>query len=79
MTFAAWNRLVDLYERQILSLLSHGVPIGILLTQAQAEMDTLTAQLAISDPDHNKKLGAVVQTMTQSLYGGLRSKQFARS
>ena len=29
MTFAAWNRLVDLYERQILSLLSHGVPIAV--------------------------------------------------
>jgi putative ABC transport system permease protein len=46
---------------------------GVLLTQAQAEVDTLAAQLAISDPDRNKKLGAVVQTMTQSLYGGLRS------
>ena len=46
---------------------------GVQLTQAQAEVDTLAAQLAISDPDRNKKLGAVVQTMTQSLYGGLRS------
>ena len=24
-----WNRLVDLFERQMRSLLSHGVPIGI--------------------------------------------------
>jgi putative ABC transport system permease protein len=36
-------------------------------------MDTLAAQLAASDPDRNKKLGAVVQPMTESLYGGLRS------
>jgi putative ABC transport system permease protein len=46
---------------------------GVTLKQAQAEMDTLAAQLATSDPDRNKKLGAVVQTMTESLYGGLRS------
>jgi putative ABC transport system permease protein len=46
---------------------------GVSVKQAQAEMDTLAAQLAIADPDRNKKLGAVVQTMTESLYGGLRS------
>ena len=32
-------------------------------------MDTLASQQAASDPDRNKKLGAVVQTMTESLYG----------
>ena len=41
--------------------------------QAQAEMDALAAQLAASDPTRNKNLGAVVQTMTDSLYGQLRS------
>jgi putative ABC transport system permease protein len=46
---------------------------GLTLKQAQAEIDTLAAQLAISDPARNQKLGAVVQTMTESLYGGLRS------
>ena len=57
------------YNMGVVARLKPGVP----LKQAQAEMDTLAAQLAISDPDRNKKLGAVVQTMTESLYGGLRS------
>jgi hypothetical protein len=29
VTFADWNRLVDLFERQMRSLVSHGVPVGI--------------------------------------------------
>jgi predicted permease len=57
------------YNMGVVARLKPGVP----LKQAQAEMDTLAAQLAISDPDRNKKLGVVVQTMTESLYGGLRS------
>ncbi|HLK48707.1 MAG TPA: ABC transporter permease [Bryobacteraceae bacterium] len=58
-----------LYNMGVVARLRPGVP----LAQAQAEMDTLAAQLAISDPERNKKQGAVVQTMTQSLYGQLRS------
>ena len=46
---------------------------GVSVKQAQAEMDTWAAQLAISDPTRNKNQGAVVQTMTESLYGQLRS------
>ncbi len=57
------------YNLGVVARLKPGVP----LKQAQAEIDTLAAQLAVSDPDRNKKLGAVVQTMTESLYGGLRS------
>jgi len=57
------------YNMGVVARLKPGVPIK----QAQAEMDTLASQLATSDPDRNKKLGAVVQTMTESLYGGLRS------
>jgi ABC-type antimicrobial peptide transport system permease subunit len=43
------------------------------MKQAQSEMDALAAQQLASDPGRNKNLGAVVQTMTESLYGGLRS------
>ena len=57
------------YNMGVVARLKPGVP----LKQAQAEMDALASQLAASDPDRNKKLGAVVQTMTESLYGGLRS------
>jgi len=57
------------YNMGVVARLKPGVP----LKQAQAEMDTLASQQAASDPDRNKKLGAVVQTMTESLYGGLRS------
>ena len=57
------------YNMEVVARLKPGIP----LKQAQAELDTLAAQLAISDPDRNKKLGVVVQTMTESLYGELRS------
>jgi predicted permease len=46
---------------------------GVALKQAQAEMDALAAQQAASDPGRNKNLGAKVQTMTDALYGDLRS------
>jgi len=46
---------------------------GVTQAQAQSEMDALAAQQAASDPGRNQKLGAVVQTMTESLYGGLKS------
>ncbi len=46
---------------------------GVDVKQAQAEMDALAAQLATSDPTRNKNVGAVVQTITESLYGQLRS------
>jgi len=45
---------------------------GVSLSQAQAEMDTLASQLRTSD-ERNKNIGAVVQTMPEALYGGLRS------
>jgi putative ABC transport system permease protein len=43
------------------------------IRQAKAEMDGLAAQLAASDPTRNKNLGAVVETMAESLYGNLKS------
>ncbi len=46
---------------------------GVTLKQAQSEMDALAAQQLAADPGRNKNVGAVVQTMTESLYGGLRS------
>src|SRR5580658_3092028 len=46
---------------------------GVALKQAQAEMTALAAQQAAADPGRNKNWGAVVQTMTESLYGQLRS------
>jgi len=46
---------------------------GVSLKQAQAEMKALAAQQAASDPGRNKNWGAVVQPMTESLYGQLRS------
>jgi putative ABC transport system permease protein len=45
---------------------------GVTIKEAQAEMDTLSAQLRASD-ERNKNIGAVVQSMSESLYGGLRS------
>jgi putative ABC transport system permease protein len=46
---------------------------GVALKQAQAEMTALAGQQAAADPGRNKNWGAVVQTMTESLYGQLRS------
>jgi putative ABC transport system permease protein len=46
---------------------------GASIRQAQAEMDALAAQLAAANPERNKNRGAVVQSMSDSLYGGLRS------
>ncbi|MBZ5577887.1 MAG: ABC transporter permease [Acidobacteriia bacterium] len=57
------------YNMGVVGRLKPGVP----LEQAQAEADTLAAQLRTADPDRYKKLGAVVQTLTEALYGGLRS------
>jgi putative ABC transport system permease protein len=46
---------------------------GVTLKRAQSEMDALAAQQAAIDQGPNRKYGAVVQTITESLYGGLRS------
>jgi len=46
---------------------------GVSLKQAQAEMDGLAAQQAAVDQGPNRKFGAVVQTIAESLYGQLRS------
>jgi predicted permease len=67
-----WTR-TEMQSTQYTSAVAARLKPGIALKQAQAEMDALASQLAAADPGHNKNLGAVVQTMTESLYGGLRS------
>jgi putative ABC transport system permease protein len=66
-----WTR-TEMQSTQYTSGVAARLKPGVDLRQAQAEMDGLTAQLAAADP-RNKNTGAVVQTMTESLYGGLRS------
>jgi len=46
---------------------------GISMRQAQAEMDGIAAQLALSDPDRNKGNGAQLQKLQEAAYGGLRN------
>ena len=46
---------------------------GVSIQQAQAEIDTLAAQLAAGDPERNKGNGARVQFLQEAAYGGLRS------
>ena len=46
---------------------------GVSTEQAQAEMDTLAAQLASGDPERNKGNGAQVQSLQEAAYGGFRS------
>ena len=46
---------------------------GISMRQAQAEMDTLAAQLASSDPERNQGKGAAVQPLQEAAYGYFRS------
>jgi putative ABC transport system permease protein len=41
--------------------------------QAQAEIDTLAAQLEASDPDRNKGNGALLQSLQDAAYGDLRN------
>src|ERR1700681_3956667 len=67
-----WTR-TEMQSTQYTSAVAARLKPGTTLKQAQAEMDALASQLAAADPGRNKNLGAVVQTMTESLYGGLRS------
>src|SRR5215472_3818292 len=67
-----WTRTEMQSTQYALGLAARLKP-GVSIKQAQAEMTGLAAQLAASDPGRNKNIGAVVQTMTESLYGQLRS------
>src|ERR1700681_3510832 len=67
-----WTR-TEMQSTQYTSAVAARLKPGIALKQAQAEMDGLASQLAAADAGRNKNLGAVVQTMTESLYGGLRA------
>jgi putative ABC transport system permease protein len=63
----------EMASTQYTSGLAARLKPGVALKQAQAEMDALAAQQRASDPVRNKNLGVRVQTMTESLYGDLRS------
>jgi len=67
-----WTR-TEMQSTQYTSGVAARLGPGVSIRQAQSELDGLSAQLAASDPDRNKNVGAVVQTMTESLYGQLRS------
>jgi putative ABC transport system permease protein len=67
-----WTR-TEMASTQYTSGVAARLKPGVALKQAQAEMDALAAQQAAADPGRNKNLGARVQPMTESLYGGLRS------
>jgi putative ABC transport system permease protein len=63
----------EMASTQYTSGLAARLKPGVALLQAQAEMDALAAQQLAADPVRNKNLGARVQSMTESLYGQLRS------
>jgi putative ABC transport system permease protein len=67
-----WTR-TEMASTQYTSGVAARLKPGVALKQAQAEMDALATQQAAADPGRNKNLGARVQPMTESLYGGLRS------
>ena len=46
---------------------------GISIKQAQAEIDTIAAQLESGDPGRNKGNGARLQSLQEAAYGGLRN------
>jgi putative ABC transport system permease protein len=46
---------------------------GVTMKQAQAEIDTLAAQLESGDPERNKGNGARLQSLQEAAYGGLRN------
>jgi len=60
------------------SKLGFSIPLGRLkrnvsIKQAQAEVDTIAAQLESSDPERNKGNGAQVQPLQEAAYGGFRN------
>jgi putative ABC transport system permease protein len=67
-----WTR-TEMQSTQYTSGVVARLKPGVEIKQAQSEMDALTAQLASSDPGRDKNIGAKVQSMTESLYGQLRS------
>jgi putative ABC transport system permease protein len=46
---------------------------GVSIRQAQAEVDTLSAQLAAGDPERHKGLGARVESLQRAAYRDYRS------
>jgi len=46
---------------------------GMSMKQAQAELDTIAAQLEASDPERHKGNGARVQPLQEAAYGGFRN------
>src|SRR5262245_18222604 len=46
---------------------------GASMKQAQAEIDTIAAQLESGDPERNKGNGARLQSLQEAAYGGLRN------
>ncbi len=82
--FYLWNEQADFwsplqFNRMVLwstgftmSVVARLKP-GVSVEQAQAEIDTLAAQLRAAEPERNKGLGARVQPMQDSIYGDLRS------
>ena len=67
-----WTR-TEMASTQYTSGLAARLKPGVELKQALAEMDALAAQQMAADPVRNKNLGVRVQSMTESLYGQLRS------
>jgi predicted permease len=63
----------EMASTQYTSGLAARLKPGVALLQAQAEMDALAAQQRAADPVRNKNIGVRVQSMTESLYGQLRS------
>ena len=63
----------EMTSTQYTSGLAARLKPGVALLQAQAEMDALAAQQRAADAVRNKNLGVRVQSMTDSLYGELRS------
>jgi len=62
---------------QVTSKLGFSIPLGRLkkgvsMRQAQAEIDTIAAQLASADPERHGGNGAVLQTLQAAAYGDLR-------
>jgi putative ABC transport system permease protein len=46
---------------------------GISMKQSQAEINGIAAQLEAADPERNKGNGALLQTLQEAVYGGLRN------
>jgi putative ABC transport system permease protein len=66
-----FNRLVSGSTAFTMGVVARLKP-GVAMKQAQSELDAIAAQQLAADPERNKGLGARVQPMTESLYGGLQ-------